>query len=252
MTLLDALLRGNTICEPDPCGPTFFQNYKPARDIFRISRRRILYEYPSIRMRLNFMCESQAEEAKVASNEIAPDIDAFVTQPMVLRYEIEGNKRHYTPDGLILRVDGSREIYEVKPDGWDEEEELETFFSAIGQYFRMRGVKFTVYSESDVKNDIEQTNARTMCWHCHKKFEVSQCERVSHLVVIREPTTLGELEALLGSTMKSRFDLLAISVLGYFNVLDTRTRLVSSDSLIGPSIRRRVVQRLRNVPRYRL
>lgn len=114
MSLLKSILTGGTVCDPDPLSPDYFEKYTPARDLLKTVRRRILREYPSVRMRRNFVCESGLEREKLKSVGIDPTVDSYVTQPTTVHYQHEGKILRYTPDGLLQRVNRKREIYEVR------------------------------------------------------------------------------------------------------------------------------------------
>lgn len=100
--------------------------------------------------------ESSLERDWLEQLDFLPEVSALQVQPFTLEYEVEGQRRRYTPD--IAAVWGHNTqvrtvIYEVKPAeelrvGW---EQYRPRFVAATRYCRARGWRFKVVNERHIR-----------------------------------------------------------------------------------------------------
>lgn len=86
------------------------------RQITNAGRRRInIGKYPSVKMGTNIWIESILERDLIHHLEYDPNVTSYRAQSVRIFFELEGKRRHYTPDVLCERKIGRPQIIEVKP-----------------------------------------------------------------------------------------------------------------------------------------
>lgn len=72
-------------------------------------------KYPSDKMDMNIWTESLLERDLTYRLEFDPSVTSYRTQAARIFFELDGKRRHYTPDFLCERKVGPPQIIEVKP-----------------------------------------------------------------------------------------------------------------------------------------
>ncbi len=72
-------------------------------------------KYPSVKMGVNIWTESILERDLIHRLEYDPNVTSYRTQAVRIFFELDGRRRHYTPDVLCERRIGRPQIIEVKP-----------------------------------------------------------------------------------------------------------------------------------------
>lgn len=86
------------------------------RQITNAGRRRInIGKYPSVKMGTNIWIESILERDLIHHLEYDPNVTSYRAQSVRIFFELEGKRRHYTPDVVCERRIGRPQIIEVKP-----------------------------------------------------------------------------------------------------------------------------------------
>ena len=79
-----------------------------------------------------------------------PEVLGFNAEPLQIEYWYDGEMRRYTPDIIILFVDGHRELWEIKPSNQTSLEINECKWAAAKQYCESHGWHFQVITEQTI------------------------------------------------------------------------------------------------------
>lgn len=87
-------------------------------------------------------CESATEKIACIEREFEPTIVAYQTQPFSVFYTMNGQRRRYTPDAMVLWSDGNITFEEVKLENWKVDAEFKliqlAFYEQTGYPLHLR------------------------------------------------------------------------------------------------------------------
>lgn len=91
-----------------------------------------------------------------------PGVVKLVPQPCKLDIWVDGIKREYTPDLLIVFSDGEMEYREAKSESPDDDPEMAARLDAASKEFARRGHRFTVVTAEQLRRGHRLTNLRAL------------------------------------------------------------------------------------------
>src|SRR5919206_3283789 len=121
----------------------------PVRKITNAGGMKKVSKFPSIKLKRVVKCESPLERDYVYLLEFGR-ANFYEEQPLRIRYYMDGDKRHYTPDFLVEMGD-KKLIVEVKPAVKIVEEEYQTLFRIVSQICRQEGYDFVVVTDHMIR-----------------------------------------------------------------------------------------------------
>lgn len=106
-----------------------------------------------------------------------PSIKVYRTQPESLSYRDDrGRERTYTPDALVVRVDGRVELHEVTIEGRRTREDQARREAAARAVCAERGWAYIVHTERDLPRGTELANLQALARfraRCHEQVAVT-------------------------------------------------------------------------------
>jgi hypothetical protein len=122
-----------------------------ARKVIGRSPARVVYKFPSIKLRRTVYCESGLE----LDYAFLLDADhggalSFQEQPGKIKYYLNGKLRTYTPDFLVTRPD-KKQVVEVKPESKVFNEENKILFGIINSICRGAVYEFVVVTDAKIR-----------------------------------------------------------------------------------------------------
>ena len=110
---------------------------------------------------LSFVFRSSYEYAYFSKLEINPMVVGYVSEPFFVYYmDIEGMIRRYFPDVMVLYLDGSIEIVEIKPSSMIGDDTVQRKADAVKEYIeielRGKNAKFVFITEEHIFNSQEE------------------------------------------------------------------------------------------------
>jgi hypothetical protein len=107
-------------------------------------------KYPSEKMGMNIWTESILERDLIHHLEYDSNVTSYRTQAVRIFFELDGKRRHYTPDVLCERRIGCPQIIEVKPT-----KRLSPWFLQLYRIItpicEREGFEFVVYTELEIR-----------------------------------------------------------------------------------------------------
>lgn len=88
----------------------------PKKQLQRYRSGKPVHYHHSIKNGRRYWCESLLERDYLLTLEFDPKVDAFLPQPLSIRWWDGTRWRTYTPDNLLWWKDGHREFVEVRPE----------------------------------------------------------------------------------------------------------------------------------------
>jgi len=132
------------------------------REITNAGRRRInIGKYPSVKMGTNIWIESILERDLIHHLEYDSNVTSYRAQSARIFFELDGKRRHYTPDVVCERRIGRPQIIEVKP-----RKKLSPWFlqlyRTITPICEREGFEFVVYTEIEIRTQPFLNNIKLM------------------------------------------------------------------------------------------
>jgi len=113
--------------------------------------RKVIGKFPSAKMSRPIWWESQLERDYIYLLETDPDVVAFHEQPFQIRYTIDNTVHTYTPDFLVKRRSGRKQIVEVKPEEVALSEEYGRFSRIVTLICKKHGCEFITVTEKTIR-----------------------------------------------------------------------------------------------------
>lgn len=121
------------------------------RRVVTRSPNRVVYKFPSIKLRQTVYCESGLElDYAFLLDADHGAVLSFQEQPGKIRYHLNGKLHTYTPDFLVTRPD-KKQVVEVKPESKVSTEENKTLFGIIDSICRGAGYEFVVVTDAGIR-----------------------------------------------------------------------------------------------------
>lgn len=187
-------------------------------------------EFTSSVMGRDMFAFSSLEFDALRALELEPTVDAYIEQPLDLRYAFGGGRRSYRPDILCLR-DGGLEFIEVKFEA--DARLLEPKWRAIGTALASVGLGFRVVTEKHLRRAPFHRNVRTVFLARHAVPPALACQAVLERLRTSGPMTLRELEHRQGLSFREACCLIRHGMLG----ADLETEPLDGDTTVRVSVR---------------
>lgn len=107
--------------------------------------------YESTKMKKKFYYRSGYESKVFECLDSWNECVAFEAEPFRIPYLWEGTSHEYTPDILVIFIDGHKELWEIKPANQTALEQNQCKWSAAAEACEPRGWKFVVKTEQGIK-----------------------------------------------------------------------------------------------------
>lgn len=131
--------------------------------------------------------ESPLEKDFFRLLEFDADVASFQPQPLQIHYTQGGERRIYTPDVLVTYRDGSKTVFEVKPDEVAAAAEFQLLFRVARSICADSGFGFRLALESEVRLQPRLRNIKRLSHYarvgvglreemCCKKLFLSACD----------------------------------------------------------------------------
>lgn len=121
------------------------------RQAVRGANRGRFGKFSSRKMRRNIRARSDLEFDCIRWMEFDADVEAFLEQPVILRYLNEGKWRLHIPDLFVRRVDNLDTFIEVKFEERMARPEYEAKYSAIGRAVAALGYQYSVLTDRQIR-----------------------------------------------------------------------------------------------------
>lgn len=129
------------------------------RQVISRSTCKVVYKFPSIKLRRMVYCESGLELDYVYLLDADHDVISFQEQPGKIRYYLNGELHEYTPDFLVIRPH-KKQIVEVKPISKASTEEYRILFGIIEAICHEAGYEFIVATEVTIREESRLSNVK--------------------------------------------------------------------------------------------
>jgi TnsA endonuclease N terminal len=120
------------------------------RQVIGRSPYRVVYKFPSIKLKRTVYCESGLELDYAFLLDADHDVNSFQEQPGKIKYYLNGKLRTYTPDFFVPRPN-KKQIVEVKPESKVATEESKILFGIIDAICREAGCEFVVVTDAKIR-----------------------------------------------------------------------------------------------------
>lgn len=120
------------------------------RPVIGRSPCRVVYKFPSIKLRRTVYCESSLELDYAFLLDADRDVLSFQEQPGKIKYYLHGKLHTYTPDFLVIRP-SKKQIVEVKPESKASSEENIILFGIIEPICREADHEFIVVTDMKIR-----------------------------------------------------------------------------------------------------
>lgn len=134
------------------------------RKITNTGSSKIIGKFPSEKSGRLVGYESQLERDYVFLMEYDRKVACFTHQPLRLRFTLNGKKRTYTPDYLVLMENDEKHVIEVKP-----EKKVARYaekFEAVKQILTDNGYIFSVVTEKFIRKQPRLSNVKLLHRYC--------------------------------------------------------------------------------------
>jgi hypothetical protein len=149
-------------------------------------------KYPSNKMGMNIWTESILERDLIYWLEYNSNVISYKAQAIRFFFELDGKRRHYTPDFLCERRTGRPQIIEVKPrnrlSAW-----FLQLYGIITPICEREGFEFVVYTESEIRTQPFLDNIKRLSRYALTPLYPSHQILCYEFFSSRGEVTLGEL-----------------------------------------------------------
>ena len=132
---------------------------KPVRRITNFGRK-VIGKFPSVKAGRPVWWESQLERDYIHLLEFDPDVVTYREQPLRIHCLLDGKVRKYTPDFLVERRAGRKQIVEVKPEEVAIREKYQRFFRAVASVCEKEGYDFLTATEKLIRTQPRLDNVK--------------------------------------------------------------------------------------------
>lgn len=129
------------------------------RNLRKPSPNKNIYKFSSSKNRSTVMCEGSLEKDCCYHFEYDPDVVRYESQPEGFYYAYNGKKRPYTPDFLVIYLDGTFEYVEVKPYSKTLSEKFKQEFSARKEAANRVGFGLVLVTDKQIRNGFFLKNS---------------------------------------------------------------------------------------------
>lgn len=123
--------------------------------------RKNIGKFPSRKACRPVWWESGLERDFLYLLELDSDVLSYSEQEVRIMYKLDGKRRHYTPDFMVIRVD-KRQIVEVKPEHKASSDEYKRLFRIAKNICSRQGYDFVVVTEKIIRLQPRLDNVRLL------------------------------------------------------------------------------------------
>ena len=154
---------------------------------------------PSIKNPVASAWESQLEKQFFQLLELSPVVRKFMVQPTREPIVVDGIPATYIPDVQIEFLDKSVAYCEVKPVVKCRTARVASRLTAIRTRFQETGRRFTLVTDEWLSQEPRCSNVALLMYH-RREFllDMQERRRLTNLVAIHQPQTVGELIEFVG------------------------------------------------------
>lgn len=117
----------------------------------RGSTTKVIGKFSSIKNGRSVWWESQLERDYIYLLEFDSDVISYQEQPLRLIYTKDDCIHRYTPDFLVIRRDGRKQLVEVKPEPKTLTESFRELFRIVTTLSRREGYEFLVATDTTIR-----------------------------------------------------------------------------------------------------
>lgn len=169
-----------------------------ARKVVSRSKARSTTKYPSWKMARMTQCESSYELLAHRLLDVNPAVRSFSEQPLTIRYILDGVEHRHYPDILVVLIDGSQELWEVKSkkDAAEAETQARTCFlqAALPGY----GFAYRIVLGEDLGREPRMSNVRQMLIWGRPSISLLEYELMRAALRLKPSLTWAEAQSVLG------------------------------------------------------
>lgn len=132
------------------------------RNLRKPSPSKNIYKFASRKNCSTIMCESGLEFDACFHLEFSPSIAAFESQPIGIKYFVDGKARRYTPDFKVVKTTGEIEYIEIKPERIHTTEKFRNEFEKKRVAYNELGYKLILVSEKQIRSQHLLSNLKTL------------------------------------------------------------------------------------------
>lgn len=136
--------------------------------------RKIITRFPSLKMGQVVWGESTLERDYHRLLEFDSGVRSFREQPFRIEYVLDGETRSYTPDVLVERTDGRRQVFEVKEEEEARRPENELLYSLIRPICEREGYRFHLALDADIRRQPRLRNITLLLRYQRTPFGVRE------------------------------------------------------------------------------
>lgn len=133
----------------------------PIRKVSNRSKKNTIGSFPSLKMKRMIAFESLIERDGLYTFDFEKDVLTFEEQPLSIEYEHEKKKRHYIPDFLLKKTNGSV-IIECKPTALVGLPENSRKFDAAREWCKEHGYQFQVLTDTELRTGFRLDNIKLL------------------------------------------------------------------------------------------
>jgi len=149
-------------------------------------------KYPSDKMHMNIWSESILERDLIYRLEYDSNVISYRVQAVRIFFELDGKRRHYTPDFLCERRTGRPQIIEVKP-----KNKLSAWFlqlyGIITPICEREGFEFVVFTEFEIRIQPFLDNIKLLWKYARVPLYPAHQVLCYEFFSLRQEAPLGEL-----------------------------------------------------------
>lgn len=158
--------------------------------------RKNIGKFPSLKNRRAIWYESLLERDYMYLLEIDPDVISFDSQPFRIRYFIDKEPHHYTPDIRVVKKNIT-EIVEVKPERKTLEAEFISLVKRIAPICAREGFKYRVATEATIRMEPRLSNIKVLFKYCRTDITFQDQADLYRFFSTRKEATVKEIQEFL-------------------------------------------------------
>jgi hypothetical protein len=150
-------------------------------------------KFPSAKNRRPVWYESLLERDFIFLLEFDPEVVAYREQPIKLTFCLDDKKRTYTPDFLLERAGGRKQLVEVKPKIKADSPEMKRFFRKVSHEFSKFDYDFAVATDDFIRAEPRLGNLRLLHRYSRTSMGPGHVIELRRFFELRVDHTLGQL-----------------------------------------------------------
>ena len=164
-----------------------------ARQVIGRSPCRVVYKFPSIKLKRTVYCESGLElDYSFLLDSDHGDVVSFQEQPRKIKYCLNGEPHTYTPDFFVSRRN-KKQIIEVKPESkvWSKENTI--LFGIIETICHQADYEFLIVTDVEIRVQPRLDNIKLLWKYGRTPIYPHHQIYCQEFFALKSPLVLGEL-----------------------------------------------------------